>query len=108
MRLFSIMLAALLVAASQPARADYPDPPIQLGVPYPPGGTVDVLARLLGARLAAAWGQPVVIVNRPGAGGSVGAESVAKSAPDGYTLLISTNSPLTTNLALYPSLGSVI
>ncbi|HZR61963.1 MAG TPA: tripartite tricarboxylate transporter substrate binding protein, partial [Xanthobacteraceae bacterium] len=68
-------------------------------------GTVDILARKLGDRLGKAWGQPVVIINRPGAGGSVGAEVVAKSAPDGYTFLLSTNSPLTTNLTLYPSLG---
>lgn len=105
MRLSSIAVAALLLAAPSPARADYPDRTIQLVVPYTPGGTVDVLARALGARLTAAWGQPVVIINRPGAGGSVGTDAVAKSAPDGYTLLISTNSPLTTNLALYPSLG---
>ena len=109
MRFFSIalapLLAALLAAGSSPARAEYPDRAIQIVVPYTPAGTVDLLARALGARLTAAWGQPVVIINRPGAGGSVGAEFVAKSAPDGYTLLISTNSPLTTNLALYPSLG---
>ncbi len=109
MRFFSIALAAplaaLFAAGSSPARAEYPDRAIQIVVPYTPAGTVDLLARALGARLTAAWGQPVVIINRPGAGGSVGAESVAKSAPDGYTLLISTNSPLTTNLALYPSLG---
>ena len=85
--------------------AEYPDRTIQIVVPYTPGGTVDLLARMLGPRLNAAWGQPVVILNRPGAGGSVGAEVVAKSAPDGYTLFISTNSPLTSNLALYPSLG---
>ncbi|MFZ2143594.1 MAG: tripartite tricarboxylate transporter substrate binding protein [Xanthobacteraceae bacterium] len=78
---------------------------MQIVVPYTPGGTVDLLARALGPRLTAAWAQPVVILNRPGAGGSVGAELAAKSAPDGYTLFISTNSPLTTNLALYPSLG---
>lgn len=88
-----------------PSFAEYPDHAIQIVVPYTPGGTVDLLARALGPRLTAAWGQPVVILNRPGAGGSVGAEFAAKSAPDGYTLFISTNSPLTTNLALYPSLG---
>jgi tripartite-type tricarboxylate transporter receptor subunit TctC len=105
MRHFGIALAALLVTASAPALAEYPDHPIQIVVPYTPGGTVDLLARSLAPRLTAAWGQPVVILNRPGAGGSVGADAVAKSAPDGYTILISTNSPLTTNLALYPSLG---
>jgi len=105
MRLFRIVLAAVLVAVSTPSLAEYPDHTIQIVVPYTPGGTVDLLARMLGPRLNAAWGQPVVILNRPGAGGSVGAEVVAKSAPDGYTLFISTNSPLTSNLALYPSLG---
>jgi tripartite-type tricarboxylate transporter receptor subunit TctC len=105
MRLFRIVLAAFLVAVATPSLAEYPDHTIQIVVPYTPGGTVDLLARVLGPRLTAAWGQPVVILNRPGAGGSVGAEVVAKSAPDGYTLFISTNSPLTTNLALYPSLG---
>src|SRR5438128_2591421 len=105
MRLFGIAVGALLIIGSTPSRAEYPDRTIQIVVPYTPGGTVDLLARMLGPRLTAAWGQPVVIINRPGAGGSVGAEVVAKSAPDGYTLFISTNSPLTTNLALYPSLG---
>jgi tripartite-type tricarboxylate transporter receptor subunit TctC len=105
MRLLCIALGALLVAGSSPLRAEYPDHMIQIVVPYTPGGTVDLLARALAPRFTAAWGQPVVIVNRPGAGGSVGAEFVAKSAPDGYTLFISTNSPLTTSLALYPSLG---
>jgi tripartite-type tricarboxylate transporter receptor subunit TctC len=98
--------AALLISASAtPSFAEYPDRPIQIIVPYTPGGTVDILARALGARLTAAWGQPVVVLNKPGAGGSIGADAAAKSAPDGYTLFLSTNSPLTTNLALYPSLG---
>ena len=106
MRLFNTVLAAALLAAgATPSFAEYPDHAIQIVVPYTPGGTVDLLARALGPRLTAAWAQPVVILNRPGAGGSVGAELAAKSAPDGYTLFISTNSPLTTNLALYPSLG---
>jgi tripartite-type tricarboxylate transporter receptor subunit TctC len=105
MRHLGIAVAALLVAWSTPSRADYPERTIEIVVPYTPGGTVDLLARALAPRLTAAWGQPVVILNRPGAGGSVGAEFVAKSAPDGYTLFISTNSPLTTNLVLYQSLG---
>jgi tripartite-type tricarboxylate transporter receptor subunit TctC len=105
MRRFSIALTALLVVGWSPSRAEYPDRTIQIVVPYTPGGTVDLLARALAPRLTAAWGQPVVILNRPGAGGSVGAEVAAKSPADGYTLFISTNSPLTTNLALYPSLG---
>jgi len=106
MHMFRVAAAALLIAASAtPSLAEYPDRPIQIIVPYTPGGTVDILARALGARLTAAWGQPVVVLNKPGAGGSIGADAAAKSAPDGYTLFLSTNSPLTTNLALYPSLG---
>lgn len=102
---FGFALAACLLAGATPSQAEYPERTIQIVVPYTPGGTVDILARKIGDRLSKAWGRPVVIINRPGAGGSVGAEAVAKSAPDGYTFLISTNSPLTTNLALYPSLG---
>jgi tripartite-type tricarboxylate transporter receptor subunit TctC len=106
MHMFRVAAAALLIAASAtPSLAEYPDRPIQIIVPYTPGGTVDILARALGARLTAAWGQPVVVLNKPGAGGSIGADAAAKSAPDGYTLFLSTNSPLTTNLALYPALG---
>jgi tripartite-type tricarboxylate transporter receptor subunit TctC len=106
MQMVRVAAAALLMCASAtPSLAEYPDRPIQIIVPYTPGGTVDILARALGARLTAAWGQPVVVLNKPGAGGSIGADAAAKSAPDGYTLFLSTNSPLTTNLALYPSLG---
>jgi tripartite-type tricarboxylate transporter receptor subunit TctC len=106
MRFFNtVFAAAVLAAGATPAFAEYPDRSIEIVVPYTPAGTVDLLARALGSRLTAAWGQAAVVLNRPGAGGSVGAEFAAKSAPDGYTLLISTNSPLTTNLTLYPSLG---
>jgi tripartite-type tricarboxylate transporter receptor subunit TctC len=89
--------------APSPARADYPDRPIRIIVPYTPGGTVDVLARMIGPKLTEAWGQPVVIENRPGAGGNIGADFVAKSPADGYTLFLSTNAPLTINVALYKS-----
>jgi tripartite-type tricarboxylate transporter receptor subunit TctC len=108
-RTIRIIVAMLLVAALLPAvaaRADeYPNHPITIVVPYTPGGTVDLLARALGQRLTATWGQQIIIDNRPGAGGSVGAAFVAKARPDGYTLLMSTNAPLTTNMALYPSIG---
>jgi tripartite-type tricarboxylate transporter receptor subunit TctC len=83
--------------------ADYPDRPIRIVVPYTPGGTVDILARLIGPKLTEAWGQPVVIENRPGAGGNIGADLVAKSPSDGYTLFLATNAPLTINVALYKS-----
>ena len=101
----AFLACAAMAAFMSPAFADYPDHPITIIVPYTPGGSTDLVARALGQRLTAAWGQQIVVDNRPGAGGSVGAELVAKAAGDGYTLLLSTNSPLTTNLFLYKSLG---
>jgi tripartite-type tricarboxylate transporter receptor subunit TctC len=98
-----LALAGLLALAPSTARADYPDRPIRIIVPYTPGGTVDVLARMIGPKLTEAWGQPIVIENRPGAGGNIGADFVAKSPADGYTLFLSTNAPLTINVALYKS-----
>jgi hypothetical protein len=91
-------LAAFLLTSD--AFADYPERTIRIIVPYTAGGTVDILARALGERMTAAWKQPVVIENRPGAGGSIGAEAAARATPDGYTLYMSTNSPLTTNVWL--------
>ena len=99
----SVALAAML-APSFAARADYPDKPIHVVVPYTPGGTVDLLARALAPYLTKEWGQQIVVENRPGAGGSVGAEYVAAAPGDGYTLLLSTNSPLTTNLAVFKTI----
>jgi tripartite-type tricarboxylate transporter receptor subunit TctC len=91
-------LAASMLTSD--ASAQYPERTIRIIVPYTAGGTVDILARALGERLTAAWKQPVVIENRPGAGGSIGADAAARAAPDGYTLYMSTNSPLTTNVWL--------
>jgi tripartite-type tricarboxylate transporter receptor subunit TctC len=99
-----LFVAVAAIPSLNPALARYPDRPITIVVPYTPGGTVDLLARLLGREISQTSGQQVIIDNRPGAGGSIGAEYVAKASNDGYTLLMSTNSPLTTNLALYPSL----
>jgi tripartite-type tricarboxylate transporter receptor subunit TctC len=101
----TFLLAAAAASPSlRPALAGYPDHPITIVVPYTAGGTVDLLARAIGREISQSSGQQVIIDNRPGAGGSVGAEYVAKASNDGYTLLMSTNSPLTSNLALYPSL----
>jgi tripartite-type tricarboxylate transporter receptor subunit TctC len=109
MRTRLLLAAAVVLAAmagSAPgARADYPDKPIHIVVSYTPGGTVDLLARALAPYLTKAWGQQIVVENRPGAGGSVGAEYVASAPGDGYTLLLSTNSPLTTNLAVFKTLN---
>jgi tripartite-type tricarboxylate transporter receptor subunit TctC len=81
-------LTAMASSALAQAAANYPARPIKIVVPFAPGGTTDMLARLVGQRLTQSWGQPVVIENKPGAGATLGADIVAKSAPDGYTLLM--------------------
>jgi tripartite-type tricarboxylate transporter receptor subunit TctC len=81
----------LVILFSTPALAQYPVRPIRLVVPFPPGGTNELLSRLISQKLQERWGQPVVTENRAGAGGNIGAEVVAKSPPDGYTLLFGTN-----------------
>ena len=97
--------AAALAATGLAARAaDYPDKPIRLVVPFPAGGATDLMARTLGQKLAERLGQPVVIDNRAGAGGGLGAEAVANAAPDGYTLLFATMGSLTINPSLYKNL----
>ena len=99
-----VLAAAAAISTFSAALAGYPEHPITIVVPYTPGGTVDLLARALGREMSQSLGQQAIVDNRPGAGGSVGAEYVAKAPGDGYTLLMCTNSPLTTNLALYRSL----
>jgi tripartite-type tricarboxylate transporter receptor subunit TctC len=96
---------ALSVTPQAFAQADYPSRPIRIVVPFPGGATVDTLPRIVAERLAAKWGQPVVVENRPGAAGNIGAEAVARAEPDGYTLLSSPPPPLAINQALYPKLG---
>jgi tripartite-type tricarboxylate transporter receptor subunit TctC len=88
-----------------PARAqDYPARVVRIIVPYPAGGTADVMPRILADWLSRKWGQSVIVEDRTGAGGNIGAEVVAKSAPDGYTLLASPPGPLVINQNLYPHL----
>jgi len=79
------------------ALAAFPDHPIRLIVPFAPGGNADIVGRLVGERISSALGQPVVVENRGGAGGSIGAEAVARAAADGYTLFVGSNGPLTVN-----------
>lgn len=101
-------VAALwLGAAATPALAQgaYPVKPVRLIAPFPPGGTTDVLCRLLAQKLSDALGRQVVVENRPGAGGNIGHEFAAKAAPDGYTLLLSAKGALVTNQFLYQRLG---
>src|SRR3981189_1963050 len=100
-------LAGLLLAASawaQDPAPGYPGRPIRVIVPFPAGGAADALPRIVGERLAARWGQPVVVENRVGASGGIGAEAVARADPDGYTLLATPPAPLVINPSLYAKL----
>src|SRR4051812_647068 len=100
MRLPLLLLSLLCFgAAHAQAPESYPSKPVHLVLPFPPGGGTDILGRLIADRLTASLGQPVVAENRGGAGGNVGAEAVARSAPDGYTLLLAAPS-----LVISPSL----
>jgi tripartite-type tricarboxylate transporter receptor subunit TctC len=98
------LLAAIFLAAA-PAAADWvPTRTVKIVVPFAPGGQPDVVARALADPLARALGQAVIVENRPGAGGNIAAEAVAKAAPDGYTLLMGTNGPLAVSPAIYRDL----
>ncbi len=98
------VIAAAGMTVLPVAAADYPDRPIRLVVPFPAGGGADTLARLIMPRVAQELGAPIVIDNKPGAGGNVGAEVVARAQPDGYTLLYGTNGTHAINQSLYGSL----
>ena len=103
-RALTAVLAGLVLSLpASPAVAEtpYPSKPIRLVVPFPAGGPLDAVARAIGQKLSIAWGQPVVVDNRPGAGGNIGADLVAKSAPDGYTILEGALSTHAVNVSLY-------
>jgi len=105
MRSFRTMLvAAMAVFAGAAGAQTYPNKPIRIIVPFTAGGTSDILARALGPHISAAWGQPVIVENRTGANGNVGADFVAKSAPDGYTMLLSDVGALAINPSVYASM----
>ena len=98
------LAAALTISFAAPA-ADYPSRPVTIDVAFTPGGPSDVLSRIVGKRLNEILHQPFIIENRPGAGGNIAAEQVARAAPDGYTLLMGNNSILATNAALYKKIN---
>src|ERR1700674_2046777 len=100
----SFLLASICPFGAQ-AQERFPSKPLRIVVPFAPGGSTDIFARLIGERLSAAVGQPVVIENRAGAGGNIGADAVAKAAPDGYTLLMATTGVMAINNALYKNLS---
>lgn len=101
MRVFLLLVLFASTAWAQ----NYPSKPVRVIVPYPAGSTPDVIGRTLAERLQKAFGQPFIVENRTGAGGSIGAEAVAKALPDGYTLLIGGNGPVAINKHLYKALS---
>lgn len=98
------MLTAIPQSAIAGGAGDYPDRPVRIIVPYPAGGSTDILTRLLGKGLTQRWGQAVVVENRGGASGIIGTEAAARSEPDGYTLLMNGSGPHTVNISLFDKL----
>jgi tripartite-type tricarboxylate transporter receptor subunit TctC len=106
MRLLKVLALALLAAASMGVGAQsWPQKPVRFIVPFPPGGATDIAARLLAEKLSQMWGQSVVVENRGGAAGGVGAAEAARAAPDGYTFLFPSGSVMTANQHVYPKLN---
>src|SRR5882672_2675021 len=99
-----LAIVALCAAAAGALAQGYPARPIRIVVGFPPGGGNDIIARLVGAKMQEAWGQPVVIDNKPGANSIIAAEFVAKSVPDGYTLLVNATGGMSVNPVLYTKL----
>jgi tripartite-type tricarboxylate transporter receptor subunit TctC len=99
-----VVIAATLAGAAIATAQTYPSKPIRIIVPYPAGGTSDILARAIGPGITAALGQPVVIENKPGSTGNVGAELVAKSPPDGYTVMLADIGSLAISPSIFPAL----
>src|ERR1700733_10084503 len=102
-KLFAALVWFLAASGLAPAQDAFPSRPVHLLVPFPPGGAVDIVARTLGDELSRRWGQPIVIENRPGAGGTIAAEVAAKAAPDGYTIILVASGHAIVSY-LYPSL----
>jgi tripartite-type tricarboxylate transporter receptor subunit TctC len=100
----SLLAAALVPAAAQDAAKDYPSHAVRMVVPFPPGGPADVIARIVGQKMSEHWGEPVVIENRAGGNTAIGAELVAKSPPDGHTLLVAMDVTMVTNPLITPNL----
>ena len=102
--LTALALATIATLPSGLHAQDFPTRPVKIVVPFPAGGTADVMPRIVGDWLSRKWGEPVIIENKPGAAGNIGAEVVANSEPDGYTLLSAPPPPLVINQNLYPKL----
>jgi tripartite-type tricarboxylate transporter receptor subunit TctC len=105
MKILTCLAALLFILPGSPAHSqDWPAKTVRIVMPFPPGGSTDLLSRIVAESMSAKWGHPVIVVNQPGAGGNIGAEAVYKAEPDGYTLLSAPPSPLTTNHLIYPKL----
>ena len=100
-----IFVGAFGISFGASSQEAYPTKPIRIIVPYPPGGPADIVARALSSKMSARLGQPIIVESRSGAGGNIGTEEAARSAPDGYTLLLGTNGPLVVNVSLYSKLN---
>ena len=101
----SIVLAAAVLVSGLVHAQDWPTSAVRIIVPFPAGGSADLLPRIVGEKLSERWGQPVIVDNRPGAAGNIGATAVYQAAPDGYTLLSAPPPPLVINRLLYPKLA---
>ncbi|WP_232324122.1 Bug family tripartite tricarboxylate transporter substrate binding protein, partial [Variovorax sp. WDL1] len=102
---FTLACAAALLLLPSTSAADFPDKPVTLVVPFPPGGPTDAMARTLAAEMKERLGQPMVVENRAGAGGNIGAEFVSRAPADGQTILFGTSGPLAINASLYRKIG---
>jgi tripartite-type tricarboxylate transporter receptor subunit TctC len=101
MKLALVALAALISVCTAPFAQNFPARPVRMIVGFAPGGSTDLVARVVGQKMAEAWGQQVVVDNRPGANGMIGSDIVAKANPDGYTLVLGTIGPMAINASLY-------
>jgi tripartite-type tricarboxylate transporter receptor subunit TctC len=99
-----LALGILLLSASAAFGQGYPSKPVRWIVPFPPGGATDIIARIVAQKMTESWGQPVIVENRAGAAGAIGSDAVAKSAPDGYTILMGTTSTHAVGPAINPKL----
>ena len=102
---FTVLVLALFALAAPATAESYPDRVVRIVNPYPPGGSVDVMARILAQKLTDNLGQQFIVENRSGGGGNTGSDFVAKAEPDGYTLLFTAPGPLTVNQTLYSKLS---
>jgi tripartite-type tricarboxylate transporter receptor subunit TctC len=103
-RLFALLACAIVALLPAPLRAAFPDRTVTIVVPFAPGNAADVMARLLAPKLAAAWGQAVVVQNQPGASGAIGVERVVRSPPDGHTLAMTGDAAIVTRVGMTPPL----